>query len=207
MFKLKKVLTKQKVEEIQRAVSDMGFNNVRLFNPAVDEVGPLGIYVEFEPKITDRYDSRCLALTYKISNIVGCQAIVVSNKDARGDFVRKNSVDLNSIFNTSDLEPSPATNINELEVRSNDESSYKRSMLSYKVIYDQLYNSNSLFQTKDNEKLKKQSNPRKRTFDKLLPEVEVFITNTTPEEFSDFMRTIQDIYDKHTVKKTPTPKK
>jgi hypothetical protein len=208
MYKLKEILNEQKLVELQKAISDMGFRNIRLFKSnIIEEVGPLGIYVEFDPSIIDRYDSRCLALMYKASEIVGCQTLVVSNKDVRADFVRENSVDLDSIFNISELQDVPVTNIHELEVKSKDESSYKRSMLSYKAIYDQLYSLKHLSQTKDNAgELKKQSNVEKRTFDKLLPGVESFIMNSTPEEFSDFQRTIQAIYDKHAVKRKATPK-
>lgn len=131
---LREVLEKR--EEIIKTAKELGFEQVRLLKSATP--GYFVIYGTFSqdcPK--DSYNRRCLALTYKLSELVKGKAGVVSNEADPDGSILKTTLSLDE-QDLSAFERIFSANPEEVIIEEGEEFSYKSKMRLYKVHYEQL---------------------------------------------------------------------
>ncbi len=181
----------QDIQACREIARELGFEALKIFRPGVE--GVLGLYALFNPAVPgDEEELRCLALTYKLSQLMGCQIVVVSDRDQR--VTEEQTVDFENI-NTERFTQIFSALATDIELDSNTEAEYARKMLTYGILYtnfqsrflinpDQqaISNQRSLpdSQKKSTSILAKRPQPASN--DNLLrQEIQAFV-NTAPEE-------------------------
>jgi len=149
-MKLSEVIEQQGAN-IQAEARKLGFSNIALFKPGVN--GALGIYVAFDNAISDDHEpySRCLSLTYKISELTNCIVVVASDKDAMSNSIKDKTISFQEISSPTfkRIYLVPADKVF-LDPRENDPS-YQRKITTYKIFYDQISKISSFYDAKKEE--------------------------------------------------------
>lgn len=141
MDTLKEVLSKNEPALLLEAAKEVGFKELRLFKPAV--AGILGIYAGFADGVADQYHSRALALTYKLSEILATQVVIVSSYTDVDGSIRENSVAFEEI-GSQQFKQVFSEKWEKMALQSNHEPVYQSNMVTYKIFYDRLVNPNNL---------------------------------------------------------------
>ena len=203
MVKLSEVIEQNK-EVMQEEAHRLGLSSVALFKPGVD--GVLGIYAVFDKAIgdADDYSSRCLSLTYKISELTNCIVVVASNKDPMSNPIKDKTVSLQEISSPTfkKIYLAPANEVF-LDSREND-LSYQSKMTTYKIFYDQISKISSFYDAKKEEDVieNRQNSKVAVTFSepKLVvqdsrkrhfvgsEEMRQFLSDATDEEYRDLLK-------------------
>ena len=141
------IFTKKDIRILRKIAQDLGFEALKIFRPGVESV--LGLYALFNPTVsTDEEELRCLALTYKLSQLMGCQIVVVSDRDQR--VTEEQTVDFEAI-NTERFTQIFSVLAADVELDSSAEPEYARKMLTYGILYANLLLVNPEQQTIPNQ--------------------------------------------------------
>ncbi len=128
------IFTKKDVRILRKIAQELGFEALKIFKSGVE--GVLGLYAPFNPTVnSDEEELRCLALTYKLSQLMGCQIVVVSDRDQR--VTKEQTVDFEDI-NTERFTRIFSASATDVKLDSNTEAEYARKMLTYQILYTNL---------------------------------------------------------------------
>lgn len=122
---------RQDMQAYREIAQELGFKALKIFRPGVE--GVLDLYAPFNPAVSsDEKELRCLALTYKLSQLMGCQIVVVSDRDQR--VTDEQTVDFEAI-NTERFTQIFSALATDIELDSNTEAEYARKMFTYGILY------------------------------------------------------------------------
>lgn len=128
------IFTKKDVRILRKIAQELGFEALKIFKSGVE--GVLGLYAAFNPTVSsDEEELRCLALTYKLSQLMDCQIVVVSDRDQR--VTEEQTIDCEDV-NTERFKQVFSALATDVELNSNTEAEYARKMLTYEILYTNL---------------------------------------------------------------------
>lgn len=137
MLTMHEIFTQSDPNHFKEAARALGFTDLRLFKTEVD--GVLGIYAPFDSNIADKGNVRCLALTYKLSQLMQCQIFIVTDRDQR--IGREETVGFEEI-DTEKFKEVFLASAKDIGIDSNTKPEYASKMISYGILHANFQSSN-----------------------------------------------------------------